>query len=158
MVVATPLRRSCDDGAQVAFASVWSGTIDLARSADGGRTRSAPTVLVGDRDGHGECGCCVRSWDVAACRNKIVPKGRRHATNDVSAISEAAVRPISLICGAGGDRTSSSARLLHAGGCTPARTNSFTDLPGGCGAMPPTRAADWSIARRRRNGMPSDLL
>ena len=47
-----------------------------------------------------------------------------------SAISEAAIRPVSLICGAGGDRTSSSAGLLHAGGCAPARTNSFNDFAG----------------------------
>src|SRR5262249_58676233 len=39
---------------------------------------------------------------------------------DVSAISEAAVRPVSLVCGAGGDRTLSSAGLLHAGGRAPA--------------------------------------
>ena len=70
------------------------------------------------------------SWYVAGCRNEIVPKGRRHATSDVSAISEAAIRPVSLICGAGGDRTSSSAGLLHAGGCAPARTNSFNDFAG----------------------------
>ena len=38
--------------------------------------------------------------------------------------------PVSLICGAGGDRTSSSARLLHARGCAPARTSSFNDLAG----------------------------
>ena len=64
------------------------------------------------------------------CRNEIVPKGRRHATSDVSAVSEAAVRPVSLICGARGGRTSSSARLLHAGGCAPARTNIFDNLAG----------------------------
>ena len=37
---------------------------------------------------------------------------------------------LSVIFGAGGDRTSSSARLLHAGGCTPARTSSLNDLAG----------------------------
>ena len=68
--------------------------------------------------------------DVAGCRNKIVSRGRRHATSDVSAISEAAVRPVSLICGAGRDRTSSRARLLHAGGWAPTRTNSFNDFAG----------------------------
>jgi hypothetical protein len=31
---------------------------------------------------------------VAGCKNEIVPKARRHATSDVSAISEAAVRPV----------------------------------------------------------------
>ena len=75
-------------------------------------------------------GCCGRSRYVAGCRNKTVPKGGRHATSDVSAISEAVVRPVSLICGARGDRASSRARLLRAGGCTPARTNSLNDLAG----------------------------
>jgi putative transposase len=111
-LVATPLRRSCGDEAQAAFGSVWSGAIVLTRSSASGRTRSAPTVLGGDRDRHGECGCCRPRWDVAACGNEIVPRGRRHATSDVPAISEASVRPAPLICGAGGDRTSSSARLL----------------------------------------------
>ncbi len=54
MVVATPLKRSCDDEAQAAFGSVWSGAIVLTRSSDGGRTRSAATVLGGGRDRHGE--------------------------------------------------------------------------------------------------------
>src|SRR6202044_1743274 len=47
-----------------------------------------------------------------------------------SAISEAAVRPVSLIYGAGRDRTSSRARLLHAGGWAPTRTNSFNRFAG----------------------------
>src|SRR5215467_5650663 len=119
MVVATLRRRSCDDGAKAAFESVWSGAIVLTRSPGGGRTGSAAALL--------GCDC---GWYVAGYRNEIVPKGRRHATSDVSSISEAAVRPVSLICGAGGDRTSSSAGLLHAGGCAPARTNSFNDVAG----------------------------
>src|SRR6516165_9386452 len=149
MVVATLRRRSCDDGAQAAFGSVWSGAIVLTRSPGGGRTGSAAAVLGCDCGRYGECGCCGPSWYVAGCRNEIVPKGRRHATSDVSAISEAAVRPVSLICGAGGDRTSSSAGLLHAGGCAPARASGATLQP---------EAAAWSIARRQRNGMPIDLL
>jgi hypothetical protein len=56
VAIATPLRRSCDDEAQAAFGSVWSGATALTRSSDGGRTRSAPTVLGGDRDRHGEPG------------------------------------------------------------------------------------------------------
>src|SRR5215468_2459203 len=38
MVVATPRRRSCDDEAQAAFGSVWSGAIVLTRSSGGSRT------------------------------------------------------------------------------------------------------------------------
>ena len=95
--------------------------------------------------------------DVAGCRNKIVSRGRRHATSDVSAISEAAVRPVSLICGAGRDRTSSRARLLHAGGWALTLTQ-LQPFRGSCGATLRPEAAAWSIARRQRNGMPSDLL
>ena len=39
----------CDDEAQAAFGSVWSGAIVLTRSSAGGRTRGAATVLGGDR-------------------------------------------------------------------------------------------------------------
>src|SRR6187402_401472 len=39
----------------------------------------------------------------------MVPEGRRHATSDVQAISEAALRPLSLVCRAGGDRAPSRA-------------------------------------------------
>ena len=39
MVVATPEGRSCDEEAQAAFGSVWSGAIVLTRSPGGGRTR-----------------------------------------------------------------------------------------------------------------------
>src|SRR6516165_1160195 len=49
MVVATLRRRSCDDGAQAAFGSVWSGAIVLTRSPGGGRTRSAAADLGGAR-------------------------------------------------------------------------------------------------------------
>jgi IS30 family transposase len=40
----------------------------------------------------------------------MVQKGRRHATIDVSKVSEAALRPLSLVCGARGDRAASRAR------------------------------------------------
>src|SRR5689334_10171090 len=47
----------------------------------------------------------------------MVQKGRRHATIDVWTISEAALRPISFVCRAVGDRAPSRAGPLHAGGC-----------------------------------------
>lgn len=107
----------------------------------------------------------MASVDAAVHAGMSQPVGARlfreaggHATGDVSAISEAAVRPVSLVCGAGGDRPSSSARLLHAGGCAAGSDGQLQRSPGSCGAMLPPGAADWSIARQRRNGMPSDLL
>jgi len=52
------------------------------------------------------------------------------ATSNIEAIGEAVVRPVSLICGAGGDRSPSRAGLLHARGCAPAWANCFNDLAG----------------------------
>jgi len=79
----------------------------------------------------------------------MVQKGGRYATIDVSKVSEAAVRPVSLICGAGGDRTSSSAGLLHAGGRAPARTSSFNDL---AGAAAQRCDPKWRPSISRNNG------
>src|SRR5262249_29213800 len=130
MVVATLRRRSCDDEAQAAFGSVWSGAIVLTRSPGGGRTGSAAAVLGCDCGREGGGGWWGARWGCAGWWDEPLFKSAPECTSDVSAISEAAVRPVSLICGAGGDRTSSSAELLHAGGCAPARTNSFNDFAG----------------------------
>ena len=86
----------------------------------------------------------------------MVQKGRRHATIDVWTISEAALRAVSFVCGAGGDRT---LRIR----VTPCRGRGLLDgrrrrSLGSCGATPPPGAADWSIARPPRNGMPSEPL
>src|SRR5674476_909664 len=59
----------------------------------------------------------------------MVPEGRGDATRDVWTIGEAALRPVSLVCGAGGDRASSRAGLLNAGGRSSAQTGSVDDLP-----------------------------
>src|SRR4051812_40202907 len=60
----------------------------------------------------------------------MVPEGRRHATSDAQAIGEAALRPLSLVCRAGGDRAPSRAGPLHAGDRSPARAGGLDDLPG----------------------------
>jgi hypothetical protein len=60
----------------------------------------------------------------------MVPEGRRHATSDVWPIGEAALRPVSLVCGAGGDRAPSRAGLHHAEDRSPARAGGIDDLPG----------------------------
>ena len=71
----------------------------------------------------------VRRRRVAGGRNTMVPEGRRHATSDVWTIGEAALRPVSLVCGAGGDRALSCTGLLDAGGRSSARTGCVDDLP-----------------------------
>src|SRR3954452_20316693 len=58
----------------------------------------------------------------------MVQTGRRYATIDVQTISQAALRPVSLICGAPGDRTPSRAGPVHAGGCAPAWASGLDDL------------------------------
>jgi hypothetical protein len=60
----------------------------------------------------------------------MVPEGRRYATPTVWALSEAALRPVSLVCGARGDRAPARARLLHAGGRSSTWAGSIDDLPG----------------------------
>ena len=73
---------------------------------------------------------CGGGRGVAACRNKMVPEGGRHATSDVSTLGKAALRAISLVGGAGGDRAPSCKGAFHAGGRTPARPGGIDDLPG----------------------------
>ena len=100
------------------------GATVVTMSTGGGGTRRAATVLGSDRVTHGGQGRCA-----AGRRNKMVPEGRRHATSDVWTIGEAALRPVSLVCGAGGDRAASRAGL-HAGGRSRAGAGSVDDLAG----------------------------
>ena len=51
-------------------------------------------------------------------------------TRDVWTIGQAALGPVSLVRGAGGNRASSRAGLLNAGSCSPARAGSVDDLTG----------------------------
>src|SRR5271170_3539291 len=60
----------------------------------------------------------------------MVQKGRRHAPIDVWTISQAALRPVSVVCRAGGDRAPSRAGLLHARGRSPPWATGVDDLPG----------------------------
>ena len=49
-----PLEGSCDDQSKAAFGSIWAGALVVTRSAAGGGTRWAATVLGGDRGRHGK--------------------------------------------------------------------------------------------------------
>src|SRR6478672_8878404 len=58
----------------------------------------------------------------------MVQKSRRYAIIDVQTISEAALRPVSLVCGARGDHASSRAGPLQARGCAPTWASGIDDL------------------------------
>jgi len=76
-----------------------------------------------------------RSRHVAGCRNKTVPKGRWHATSGFPAVSEATVRPVSLIA----EREEIALLRVQAAPCRRLRAgsaNSLNDLAGSCGAKP----------------------
>jgi hypothetical protein len=77
----------------------------------------------------------------------MVQKGRRYAAIDVSKVSEAALRPVSLVCGATGDRAPSRPGPLHAGDRTPARASGLDDL---------TRVAAQCCHPMRRPGVSCD--
>jgi len=70
----------------------------------------------------------------------MVPEGRRHATSDVWTFGKAALRAISLVGGAGGDRAPSRAGLFHAGDRSPARPGGIDDL---AGVTPQRRHPKW---------------
>ena len=89
----------------------------------------AASVLAGNRSGNEQRGCCGRGRCVAACRNQMVPKGRRHAPSDVQILGEAALRAIPVVGGARGDRASAGPGPFHAGDRAPARAIRLDDLP-----------------------------
>ena len=90
----------------------------------------------------------------------MVPEGRRDATSDVWIISKAALRPVSLVCGAGGDRAPAGAGQHHAGGRSPARAGSVDDLPGAAAQRrhskrrPGVSRDDSAMARRASRSPP----
>ena len=88
----------CDEQAEAALRSSWTGAIALAGPASGRGARRAGTVLGGDCSGLIERGCCGCRQCTASDRRAMVPECRRHATSDVRAIGQATIGPISLIC------------------------------------------------------------
>ena len=77
----------------------------------------------------------------------MVPEIRGDTTRDVWTIGQAALGPVSLVRGAGGNRASSRAGLLNAGSRSPARTGSVDDLTG---------AAAQCRHSKRRSGVSRD--
>src|SRR4051794_29351853 len=88
----------CDDQAEAALRSRWTGAIALAGPASGRGARRTGTVLGVDCSGLIERGCCGCRQCTASDRRAMVPECRRHATSDVRAIGQATIRPISLFC------------------------------------------------------------
>src|SRR6266702_6429319 len=72
-------------------------------------------VLAGDCRGVEQRKCCTQRWIVRSCRAQIVPKGGRHATSDVQIFGKAALRAVSVVGGARGDRTSQCAGPFSTG-------------------------------------------
>src|SRR3984957_14506801 len=83
----------------------------------------------------------ARGRCAAGGRDKMVPESRGDTTRDVWTIGQAALGPVSLVRGAGGNRASSRAGLLNAGSRSPARAGSVDDLTG--------VAAQWRHSKRR---------
>src|SRR5215217_3235857 len=92
-------------------------------------TERTDKILAGNRHGAEQRRCCAGSRSVAACRNQMVPKGRRHATSDVQILGEAALRALPVIGGARGDRTAQGAGLFHTGDWASPRAGSLDNLP-----------------------------
>ena len=88
----------CDEQAEAALRSSWTGAIALAGPASGRGARRTGTVLGGDCSGLIERRCCGCRQCTASDRRAMVPECRRHATSDVRAIGQATIGPISLIC------------------------------------------------------------
>src|SRR4051794_14909190 len=119
----------CDEHSRAAIGTVWTGAITFIRTAAGRGARRTDKILAGNRDGVEQRRCCGGSRSVAACRNQMVPKGRRHATSEVQILSEAALRALPVICGARGDRTAEGAGLFHTGDWASPRAGSLDNLP-----------------------------
>src|SRR4051812_38957301 len=98
----------CDEHWKAAIGAVWTGAITFTRTAARRGARRTDKILAGNRHGAEQRRCCAGSRSVAACRNQMVPKGRRHATSDVQILGEAALRALPVIGGARGDRTAQS--------------------------------------------------
>ena len=99
-----PDRGGCDGHSETAIGSMWATAIAVTWSAICGRTARATAVLDVDRDRHKQRGSCCQGWRIATCGNQMVSGGRRYATSDVQVRGEAAVRKISVLGGARGDR------------------------------------------------------
>ena len=101
-----PNKGGCDGHSEAAVGSMWTTAIAVTWSAIGGGAMRASAVLDKYRDWNEQrCGCS-QSWSIAACGDQMVPGGRWYATSDVQALGKAAVRKISVIGGARGDRAS----------------------------------------------------
>ncbi|MFK4719283.1 putative transposase [Bradyrhizobium niftali] len=89
----------CDERSKATITPFWTSAVAVTGTTAGSGAICTPAILVGDRAGDDQRGCCIGGWYVAACRNQIVPTGGRHGTSDVQIFDQAAVRAVPLVCG-----------------------------------------------------------
>src|SRR3954447_24500676 len=73
----------CDDFSKAAITPIWASAVAITGTATRSAAIRTSAVLVGDCRGDAQRECCAGGGYIAACRSKIVPKGRRHAPIDV---------------------------------------------------------------------------
>ena len=89
----------CDGHSKATITPFWTSAVVVTGTTASSGAICTPAVLVGDRTGDNQRGCCIGGWYVAACRNQIVPTGGRHGTSNVQNFDQAAVRAVPLVCG-----------------------------------------------------------
>src|SRR3954471_1837280 len=121
-------RGGCDEGWETALGSVRARRLALAWSALCCAAGGSPAVLGCHRGGMLDGG--GRGWGrgVASRGGTLFPEGGRHAAIPSRAIVEAAVRALSVVCRAGGDRDLARATARGARHRPPARARPVHDL------------------------------
>jgi hypothetical protein len=89
----------CDGHSNATLTRFWTSAVAVTGTTASSGAICTPAILVGDRAGDYQRGCCIGGWYVAACRNQIVQTGGRHGTSDVQTFNQTAVRAVPLVCG-----------------------------------------------------------
>ncbi|ESZ71881.1 integrase [Mesorhizobium sp. L103C119B0] len=89
----------CDDYSKAAITPIWTSAVAITWTAARSGAIRTSAILVGDCPRDAQRECCVGGRHIAACRSKIVAKGRRYAPIDVQIFGQAALRPVSLFRG-----------------------------------------------------------
>ena len=147
MIVATLGVEDGCDGGSAAFGSGFAGQAEAAQSASCGVAGAPAAVLGVHCRGFAERGRSDWGWGIAAGRVLLVPGGGRDGAVAPVAVVEAAVRALSLLCGARGDRAVAGAGFGRAGGRAPA---------GAVGIDGFARAAAQRGDAGRQPGLPGD--
>jgi putative transposase len=89
----------CDGHSKATITPFWTSAVAVTGTTANSGAICTPAILVGDRAGDYQRGCCIGGWYVPACRNQIVQTGGRHGTSDVQIFDQTAVRAVPLVCG-----------------------------------------------------------